>query len=95
MEPVLKKFKKAGLSINWDKCKFNCDMINYLGFQITKHGVSSDPNLLNKIEQAATFSNKKELESFWGLVNFYSRYWPKYSELIELFNDLRKKNSEF
>ena len=70
-------------------------MINYLGFQILKQGISPDPNLLKKIEQVATLSNKKELESFLGLANFYSRYLTKYLELIGPFNDLKKKNSEF
>ena len=30
-----------------------------------------------------------------GLVNFYRRYLPKYSELTEPFANLRKKNAEF
>ncbi len=96
MEQVLNKFKKAGMSINPDKCKFNCDVINYLDFQITKQGISSDPNLLKKIEQVVTPSNNKELEfEEGGLANFYCRYLLKYLELIELFNNLRKNNSEF
>ena len=70
-------------------------MINYLGFQISKQSISPDPNMLKKIVQVATLSNRKELESLLGLANFYSRYLPKYSELIEPFNDLRKMNCEF
>ena len=80
------------MSINQDKCKFNFDVINYLGFQMTKQGISLDTNLLKKIEQSSLPPQiKKDLESFWGLANFYSRYLPKYSELIEPSNDLKKK----
>ena len=39
--------------------------------------------------------NKKELESFLGLITFNSRYLPRYSELIEPFAEMRKKNVEF
>ena len=40
-------------------------------------------------------TNKKELESFLGLINFYSRYLPRYSELIEPFVEMSKTNREF
>ena len=51
MEHVLNKLKKASMSINCNKCKFNCNVINYFGFQIAKQGISPDPYLLKKIEQ--------------------------------------------
>ena len=37
-------------------------------------------------------TNKKELESFLGLIILYSRYLPRYSELIEPFTEMRKKH---
>ena len=41
-------------------------------------------------------TNKKELESFLGLINFYSRYLPWYCEVIEPFFEIpKKKNVEF
>ena len=66
-----------------------------MGFQISSLGISPDPNLLIKISQVASPASKKELESFLVLANFYSRYVPKYSDLTELFADLRRNNSEF
>ena len=92
---ILKKLEDAGMSINKEKCKFNCESINYLGLQISKDGISPDPNLLNKIARVSTPTNKKDLESFLGLVNFYSRYLHKYSDLVEPFSEVRKKNTEF
>ena len=38
--------------------------------------------------------NKKELESFLGLINFYNRYLPKYRELIEPFVEMCKKKKK-
>ena len=40
-------------------------------------------------------TNKKELESLLGSINFYHRYFPIYRELIEPFAEMRKKNVEF
>ena len=53
--------------------------ISFLGYTISKEGISPDQALIEKILKIAT--NKKELESFWGLVNFYWRYVPKYTDL--------------
>ena len=91
----MKKLQDAGMSINEEKCEFNCESISYLGLQISKEGISPDPTLLNKIARVSTPTNKKELESFLGLVNFYSRYLHKYSDLVEPFSGIRRKNSEF
>ena len=77
--------KKKGAN---DSCK-----ISFLGFSISKEGISPDQALIEKIFlKIATATNKKELESFWGLVNFYRRYVPKYTDLTV---NLRKKNVEF
>ena len=58
-ERLLKELKKIGLSVNLNKCEFNCEMINFLNFKISKEGISRDPNLLKKIEQISTSANKK------------------------------------
>ena len=73
------------MTINRDKCKLDCEKISYLGYQISREGISPDERLTNKIAKMEKPKNKKELESFLGIINFYSRYLPRYSELIEPF----------
>ena len=67
----------------------------YLGFQISREGISPDERLTNKIAKMEEPTNKKELESFLGLINFYSRYLSRYSELIQPFVEMCNKNVEF
>ena len=92
-EQVLRR--QAGMTINWDKCKLDCEKISYQGYQISREGISPDERLTNKTAKMEKPTNKKELESFWGLIDFYGRYLPRYSELIEPFVEMRKKNVEF
>ena len=47
------------------------------------------------MQKISTPTNKKELESFLELVNFYGRYVPKYTDSTERFVNSRKKNVEF
>ena len=46
----------------------------------------------NKIAKMEKPTNKKELESFLRLTDFYSRCLPKNCELIEPFVEKRKKS---
>lgn len=70
------------MTINKNKCSFDCKNISYLGYQILKEGISPDEILTKKITEISPPINKKELESFWGLINFYSKYIPIYSDVI-------------
>ena len=82
------------MTINEKECVNISVKISFLGYSITKEGTSPDQALI-KILKIATPTNKKELESFLGLVNFYWRYAPDYTDLTEPFANLRKKNIEF
>ena len=77
------------------KCVNNSSKISFLGYTISKEGISPDQILIEKIPKLATPSNKKELQSFLELVNFYRRYVPEYTDLTEPFANLRKNNVEF
>ena len=92
-EQVLWKLKQAGMTINREKCKLDSKKISYLGYQISREGISPDERLANKIVKMEKPTNKKELESFLGSINFYSRYLPRYSELIESFVEMHKKKT--
>ena len=63
--------------IDRDKFKLLSEKISYLGYQISREGISSDERLTNKIEKMEKTTHKKELESFLSLINFYSRYLPR------------------
>ena len=61
------------MTINRDKCKLDSEKISYIGYQISREGIFPDEMVTNKIAKPV---NKKELKSFLGLINFYSRYLP-------------------
>ena len=81
------------MAINRDKCKLDCEKISYLGYQMSREGISPDKRLPDKIAKIEKPLNKKELEPGLGLINFYSRYHPRYSELIEPFAEMHKKKT--
>ena len=92
---VLKILRNAGMTINEKKCVNKSSKISFLGYSIQKKLYHQTKLWQKKIQKITTPTNKKELESFGGLVNFYMAYVPKYTDLSEPFANLRKKNVEF
>ena len=90
IEHVLEILKQAGMTINREKCKLDREKISDLRYQISREGISPYKRLTNKIAKMEKPTNKKELEIFLGLINFNSRYIPRYSELIGPFAEMRK-----
>ena len=50
------------MAINRDKCKLDGEKISYLGYQISREGISPDEKLTNKIVKMEKPKNKKELK---------------------------------
>ena len=71
------------MTINRDKCKLNCEKISYLGYQISREGISPDERLTNKIAKMEKPMNKKELESFLALISI--------ADIESLLNHLLKR----
>ena len=91
IEQFLRRLKQAIMTIERDKCKLDRKKIFYLGYQISRERISPDERLTNKIAKMEKPTNKKELKSFLGLINFYCRYLPRYSGFIEPVAEMRKK----
>ena len=63
---VLNRLRNPGMTINEKKCVNNSSRISFLGYTISKEGISPDQALIQKILIIATPTKKKELESFLG-----------------------------
>ena len=66
--------------INKEKCVLKTEQLAFLGHVISKHGISPDKKLVNKILSILPPHDKKSLSSFIGLVNFYRRYIQNIAE---------------
>lgn len=66
-----------------------------MGYPISKEDISPDLPLIDKRLKVDVLKNKKELKSFFRLLNFYSRLLQRYYELAEPFVALRKKNVDY
>ena len=71
MLQVLQVLNQHGLLASVDKCEFDKDSLEYLGFIIGKDGVSMHPTKLATISNWPEPHSVKDVQHFLGLANFY------------------------
>lgn len=92
---VLRRFEEKNVAINKSKSVLNSSKIRFLGHLLTPEGVRPDPDILSKILSCSPPQNRHELESFLGLINYFGRMVPQFSDLVSPLHRLRKKDVEF
>ena len=95
MNLILEKLEKSGMVINHQKTVFKSPEINFLGYKISSKGIEPNSKLVSKVLETKVPQNRKQLDSFVGLVNYYGRHIDKFAELLQPLNDLRKKGVKF
>ena len=85
---VLARLQQHGLVIHPGKCEFGQDAVHFLGHLVTTEGIAVLPekvDALNKIPQPST---RRQVREFVGLVNFYRRFIPRCSSILQPLTDL-------
>ncbi|XP_059223944.1 uncharacterized protein K02A2.6-like [Stomoxys calcitrans] len=95
LKSVLRKLSESGLRVNYSKCKFFQQEINYLGFCISSSGLRRNTDRVSSIINAPVPNDISELRAFIGLSNYYSRFVQDYSEKMEPLYSLLRKDTRF
>ncbi len=82
-----------------EKCILLAKSVEYLGHQISKHGIQALPSKVEAIAQALEPKNVQELRSFLGLLNYYGKFiknqannkWDWTQECQEAFAEAKKQ----
>ena len=74
VQQVMEILQKHGLSLKPEKCEFEKTSIKYLGVVISHNSVKMDPAKVARVSEWPTPSNKKEVQSFLGFINFYQKF---------------------
>ena len=93
---MLQTLKNAGVKLNANKCSFYVEKVQYLGHVFdSKSRVYPSPNKVEAIINAPIPTNLKMVQSFVGLANFFSRFVPNFSNVMNPFYALMKKGVKF
>ena len=85
---VFFRLKSANLTINYGKCQFFRDSLNYLGFVVDKDGLRTNPDKVKAMLDYPRPRNSTEVKRFLGLASWYRRFVPHFSTLVSPLNEL-------
>ncbi|KAF2898104.1 hypothetical protein ILUMI_08070 [Ignelater luminosus] len=92
---VLERLQKHNITARVDKCDFFVPELKYLGHIIDKNGIRPDEELLKAITFAPRPTNKTELKSYLGLINFYCHFVKNLSGKLVSFYKLTKEGKQW
>ena len=85
----------AGIKFNPDKCHIKRQKITYFGRVISPGGVEPCPKKVKAVLELQSPTNKLELQSLFGTVNFMATHIPNLSKKTYVMRGLMKKDVHF
>ena len=92
---VLQKLRDNDLFLKPEKCEFEKQEVEYLGFIIRPERIAMDPKKLAGIEDWPSPKTVRQVRSFIGFGNFYRRFIERFSHIVKPLTALTKKETKF
>lgn len=92
---VLEKLKFAGITVSKEKAEICKPSIKFLGTEINADGFRASKDKVEAITNIARPRNKKELQSFLGMMNYHSKFIKNYADIVKPLYELLKKSTDF
>ena len=83
--------QEAKLKLKESKCNFLKKHIQYLGHLILGEGIEPVPEKLESIKCMPAPQSPKEVKQFFGLIGYYRKFIPKFSDVARPLTNLTKK----
>ncbi|UYV60338.1 K02A2.6-like [Cordylochernes scorpioides] len=91
LREVLKSIQRMGLTLKKEKCEYKKSSLIFLGCRIDAEGIHPTEEKCEAIKNFPKPENKKELQSFLGLLNFYSKFLKDRTTVLEPLHRLLNK----
>lgn len=91
LSAVLNRFREVGMTLNKEKCQFESDRVDFLGYLIDRDGIHAGQRVQGIID-FPDLCDVKSLQSFLGLVNQYARFSSRIADLTLPLRSLLKKD---
>ena len=94
LELIFQRLCEVDLKLKMEKCSFLKMHIQYLGHIISDNGIKPIPEKLSLIQQMPRPYTPKEVKQFLGLVGYYRKFIPQYTDIARPLDALTRKDTE-
>ena len=95
LSKVLKKLEELHLIINIEKSEFFITKFEYLGLTFENGAYYPAVEKTEKLKKMNMPTNEKELKSFLGFTNYFSKFILHYNRIVQPLQYMLRKNVEF
>ncbi|XP_024942173.1 uncharacterized protein LOC107269153 [Cephus cinctus] len=95
LEKVLERAEQRNVKFKFDKCKISSSEVKYMGHVFTEQGIKLDTDRVKSIVDMKPPKDKKELETFLGMITYVSRFIPSLATKNAVLRELTKKNVQW
>ena len=95
LRKVFERFREANLKLKPEKCCLASDEVLYLGYVVSRNGISADPIKVESVKNFPQPNDLKSLRSFLGLASYYRRFIQNFSRVAGPLYELTRKDVEF
>ena len=92
---LFERLRSADLKLKEVKCNFLKKHIQYLGHIVSGEGITPLPEKLDSIQKMLPPKTPKEVKQFLGLIGYYRKFVPRFSDLARPLNALTRKGVKF
>ena len=92
---MLETLRKAKLYAKRSKCSFFVDKVNYLGYVVSKDGLSGYPAKIEAVIKWATPKNVTNVRGFLGLTGWCRIFIKNYALIAGPLTKLTQKDEPF
>ena len=95
LRKLFMRLREADLKLKEVKCNFLKRHIQYLGHIVSGKGITPMPEKLACIKDMPPPKTAKDVEQFLGLIGYYQKFIPRFSDLARPLNMLTRKDVPF
>ena len=92
---LLETARKCNVRLNYDRLQYKHEEIDFCGETYTTNGHKPAPSKVKAVNEVPAPTCKKQVQSFIGMINYFSKFSTRLSELAEPIRGLCKDKAPF